>query len=95
MEKANVVVIRPSMLEGIVNKNEARVRKLLPEVVEEFAEYRPTTLEIQDIYALSLNLLPPRYVQQYSFVISEPIAEARIREALREAVETVRAHPKG
>lgn len=41
--------IKKSTFDGIVNKNEIRVRRLLPEVIAEFEGYQPSLLEVQDI----------------------------------------------
>lgn len=89
------LVIKKSFFEGIVNKNEARVRRLLPQVLAEFEGYAPSIIDIQDIYALTLNTLPARYVQRYSFVIAEKVTDETIMEAIREAAARVHEHPKG
>lgn len=82
-------------LDEIRNKNEIRIVRLLPEVLAEFADYRPDYLAIQDIYALALNRLPPRYTQKTTFVVNEPLEDEEIRDELRRAVEQVETHPKG
>ncbi|MFP5258053.1 MAG: late competence development ComFB family protein, partial [Acidobacteriota bacterium] len=71
---------------SIRNKNEARVIDLIPEVLAEFPEFNPSRTDIEDIYALTLNKLPARYVQAVSLVIQEPVSDAMIRDRLREAV---------
>ncbi|EPR37557.1 Late competence development protein ComFB [Desulfovibrio sp. X2] len=86
--------VRGALLEGIRNRNEPRVAALLPVVLDEFPGYEPSPLEVQDIYALALNLLPPRYAQSFSFVIREEVSDDDIREQLRAAAERVRTHPK-
>ena len=78
---------------SIRNKNEARVIDLIPEVLAEFPEFNPSRTDIEDIYALTLNKLPARYVQAVSLVIQEPVSDAMIRDRLREATRTVRARP--
>ena len=77
----------------IRNRNEIRVVKVLPDVLMEFPDYRPDTLNLQDIYALALNKLPPHYVQEISIIMQEPIEDNVVREAVREAITTVRANP--
>jgi hypothetical protein len=81
-------------LEKIKNKNELRVIKEMPGVLEEFQEYQPDPLDIEDIYALTLNSLPARYVQQGAIVLREPVTETMIRDELRNAIYVVRARPK-
>jgi len=77
----------------IRNRNEVRVVKVLPDVLMEFPDYRPDTLNLQDIYALALNKLPPHYVQEISIIMQEPIEDNAVREAVREAIAMVRANP--
>lgn len=77
----------------IRNRNEVRVVKVLPDVLMEFPDYRPDTLNLQDIYALARNKLPPHYVQEISIIMQEPIDDNAVREAVREAIAMVRANP--
>jgi len=78
---------------SIRNRNEARVIDLIPGVLAEFPSLCPSRTDIEDIYALTLNKLPARYVQAVSLVIAEPVNDEMIREMLRDAVRTVRARP--
>lgn len=80
-------------LDQIRNRNEPRVIENLDAVLREFPDFQPNTLDIQDIYALALNNLPPHYTQDFSIVLGDSIATERIYQALREAVERVRANP--
>lgn len=82
-------------LDGIRNRNEQRVIELMPEVLREFSDYRPSYLDIQDIYALTLNNLPARYVQRGSIVLREPLSDDDIRQEIRYAAETVEMRPTG
>ncbi|WP_300158869.1 late competence development ComFB family protein [Solidesulfovibrio sp.] len=78
---------------AIRNRNEERVINLMPGVLAEFPDFRYTRTDIEDIYALTLNMLPARYVQSVSLVIDEPVTDDTVRLMLREAVRTVRARP--
>lgn len=78
---------------AIRNKNEDRVIALMGEVLDEFPDFSPSRGDVEDIYALSLNMLPARYVQRVTLVIDEPVTDAMIRLMLREAVRTVRHRP--
>ena len=80
-------------LENIRNRNELRVIKLLPKVLAEHLDYTPSYLDIQDIYALALNNLPPRYKQSGSIVIRYPVTDAEIIRELREAISRVELAP--
>lgn len=80
-------------LENIRNRNELRVVKLMPQVLAEHLDYHPSYLDIQDIYALTLNNLPPRYRQQGTIIISEPVSDKEILRELRNAVNQVELAP--
>lgn len=77
----------------IRNRNELRVIKLLGEVLQEDPDYLPDHLDIEDIYALTLNKLPAHYVQEGSIVLQDPINDTMIRDSLREAIQSVRQRP--
>lgn len=78
---------------GIRNRNEIRVIKIMAEILADYPDYDPQTLDVEDIYALALNNLPARYVQKGSIVLKEPVTEQDLEEAVRNAVETVRERP--
>jgi hypothetical protein len=80
-------------LENIRNRNELRVVKLMPQVLAEHLDYHPSYLDIQDIYALTLNNLPPRYRQQGTIIISEPVSDKEILRELRNSVNQVELAP--
>ncbi|OIO03680.1 MAG: hypothetical protein AUJ49_04065 [Desulfovibrionaceae bacterium CG1_02_65_16] len=82
-------------LDSIRNRNEERVVRLLPQVLAEYLDYKPSYLDIQDIYALTLNNLPPRYKQSGSIIIRESVTEAEILRELRLAVDRVEKAPTG
>ncbi len=80
-------------LENIRNRNELRVIKLMPQVLAEHLDYHPSYLDIQDIYALTLNNLTPRYRQQGTIILSEPVRDAEIIRELRNSVNQVELAP--
>lgn len=80
-------------LGAIRNRNEERVAKLMPKVLGEFLDYKPSYLDIQDIYALTLNNLPPRYKQSGSIVIRESVSDEEIMRELRLAITKVEMAP--
>lgn len=86
--------IRNISLAKIRNKNELRVIALLPEVLdEEFSDEELDDFALQDIYALSLNQLPPQYVQPGSIVIKGRIEDKKFREILRQSIHIVLDNP--
>lgn len=78
---------------AIRNRNEDRVIALMGGVLAEFPDFAPKRTDVEDIYALTLNMLPARYVQAVSLVIEEPVTDEMIRIMMREAIHTVRARP--
>jgi hypothetical protein len=80
-------------LENIRNRNELRVVKLLPQVLAEHLDYHPSYLDIQDIYALTLNNLTPRYRQQGTIILNESVRDEEILRELRSAVNKVELSP--
>ncbi|GAB4335067.1 MAG: late competence development ComFB family protein [Desulfobulbaceae bacterium] len=80
-------------LSRIYNKNEKRVIQAMEKMLSEIHDWEPEALDIQDIYALSLNTLPPRYVQDGTIVFNEPVKRADIEYAVRKAIEKVRQSP--
>lgn len=77
----------------IRNKNELRVISLISQVLEEYPNWEPDGIDIEDVYALTLNQLPARYVQPGSIVLREPVHNDAILKCIRQAITTVRARP--
>ena len=78
----------------IRNRNERRVCKLIPEILGEYyADYVFEHLDIQDMYALTLNLLPARYTQHGSIVLSDRLSDFEIKSKIRVAIERVLDNP--
>lgn len=82
-------------LDRIRNRNEARVAALLGEVLAEDPDWSPDFIDIQDIYALTLNKLPAHYVQPETIIIRKqhPVSDDDIRAAIRDARDRVRTNP--
>ena len=78
---------------NIRNRNETRVADLIVPTLSEFADYEPTELDVQDIYALTLNKLKPRYAQECSIVLVEPVTDEMIKFQLRQAVQHIINNP--
>lgn len=80
-------------LDEIRNRNEARVILLLPEILNEYPDFEPSITDMQDIYALSLNLLPAFYTQEFTIVFKNPIDDQLVRDTLRKVIEIVMGNP--
>ena len=93
MAKPNLVV-RDVNLEKIRNRNEKRVAKLMPEILDQYYEdFIFEHLDIEDIYGLTLNLLPARYTQQGTIILQDRLSDFEIKSKIREAVERVLDNP--
>lgn len=90
----DIFVVKGVELEKIKNRNEKRVAKLMPEILDQYYEdFIFEHLDIQDIYALTLNLLPARYVQTGSIILSDRLSDYEIRSKIRIATERVLDNP--
>ena len=83
-------------LSHIYNKNEEHVAYLMSEVLQEYPDYDPSTVDIEDIFALTLNSIPPRYMQFGSdFTVSEDDgAGEKVREQIRRSINIVISNPR-
>lgn len=79
-------------LQQIGNRNEESIFQRMPGVLQAL-EYEPQSLDIQDIYTLALNELPPNYVQETAIVLKELVDEQTIQLTIREAAEQVCLNP--
>lgn len=88
------MTVRGVELGRIRNRNEKRVAQLMAEILDQYYEdYIFEQLDIEDIYALTLNLLPARYVQRGSIILSDRLSDFVIKSRIREATERVLENP--
>ena len=80
-------------LSRITNKNEKRVIMAMEEILTTTDDKDLDTLDIQDIYALSLNRLTPRYVQEGTIVFNEPVKKEEIEKVVGESIKIVTERP--
>ena len=80
-------------LSRITNKNEKRVIMAMEEILTTTDDKDLDTLDIQDIYALSLNRLTPRYVQEGTIVFNEPVKKKEIEKVVGESIKIVTERP--
>lgn len=85
-------------LEDIRNKNEKKVVQLMNDLIPEYSEFDNCSMCIQDIYALSLNQVAPKYIQDGTIMLKKKSSlqeeEQEIRKIVRSAIETVIKYPK-
>ena len=80
-------------LSRIYNKNEKMVALAMEKILSAINDWEPDALDIQDIYALSLNSLPPRYIQEGTIVFKEAVKITDVEDVVRKAAEKVRSAP--
>lgn len=88
----------------IINYPELAVKELINEVLQEYARQNPGTCKCQrcknDIMALALNNLPPKYVvtdigKVYTKAVYDQVGgKAQIIAALTSAIQRVQQHPR-
>lgn len=88
----------------IINYPELAVKELIDEVLQEYASQNPGTCKCErcknDIMALALNNLPPKYVvtdigRVYTKAVYDQVGgKAQVIAALTSAIQRVRQHPR-
>jgi len=86
--------VRGVNLDKIRNRNERRVARFMAEIMDDYYDdYIFEHLDIEDIYALTLNLLPSRYVQKGTIVLQDRLSDFEIKSRIREAIDRVLENP--
>ena len=78
----------------IRNRNEQRVIRCLLEEIERLGLAKVSPEAIQDAYALALNNLPARYVQQGTIVLRDPVKKMTIEDVVTASIKHVLDNPK-
>ena len=79
---------------NIRNRNEGRVVKALSELLQTKSTLLMSSKDVQDIYALALNMLPPRYAQRGTIVLRDPVTKEEISAVVNDAYSYVMERPK-
>ena len=79
---------------NIRNRNETRVIKALGELLRKKNALLMSSKDIEDVYALALNMLPPRYAQRGTIVLRDPVTKEDISAAVQDAYSYVIERPK-
>lgn len=87
-------IIRGVSLNHIRNQNEDRVVQIMPDILDEFSDRNFSDMDIEDIFALTLGRIPPRYIQYGSRVNHEEVTDERIEDEVRRAVNVVTNNPR-
>lgn len=88
MKKEDYEIFGTSM-ENVRNMNEIKVIKFMNELIPQFPDFDYCTICLQDVYALSLNQLTPRYTQAGTIVLRKELKDEDYRDVVESAIETV------
>ncbi len=80
-------------LANVRNAWETRLIKCMNEVLPEFADFDYCAICIQDVYALAMNHLTPKYVQQGTVLLKKEYTDNDFRDVIEMAVEKVLNNP--
>ena len=90
--------IGDNSLYDIINYNEKQVVDIMRDVLGRDESVCRCSMCVEDIYAISLNSLPPRYIQSTSLrryeTSSAYISDDEVKEKVTEAVAKVKLRPK-
>lgn len=90
----NPLEVKGFDLNKIRNRNEKRVARFMTEIIDDYYDdFIFEQLDIEDIYALTLNLLPARYVQNGTIILQDRLSDFEIKSKVREATEKVLLNP--
>lgn len=94
MNEKDYIVDGKSLMD-VRNQSELRVITAMNEVFSDYQKFDRCLICYQDVYALSLSKLTPRYVQMGTVVFNEMGEDSdTIEKIVRESFETVIKQPK-
>lgn len=76
-------------VETVRNKNELKVMQFMREIIPQFPDFDYCSICIQDVYALSLNQLGPRYIQAGTIVLKKDLSDDDFRDVVENSIEQV------
>jgi len=81
-------------LDGIRNRQEARVAAAMRQLLPDDTGFCGCRLCVEDVYAMALNALPAHYTQSGSLVLRRnPPTDDDVRRIVADAIDTVRVRP--
>lgn len=93
MVKKNSYMLNDCSVEHIRNRNELRAIQILEEVIKDYKDFDQCQLCVEDVYGLTINQLPPRYVQVGGLNLNKGITDDEIKVIAREAIQKVINNP--
>ena len=91
--KKNSYVLDGHSVDHVRNRNETKAVQILNEVLSEFKDFDHCQLCIEDIYGLTINQLPVRYIQGGGLNLKKGISDDEIRKIARESIQRVIEKP--
>ena len=76
-------------LSKVRNAWEVKVIKCMKEVIPDFPEFDYCTICIQDVFALSMNQLTPKYAQQGTVLLKKEYSNDDFKDIVEMAVQKV------
>jgi hypothetical protein len=92
MDKQHYEINGVSLLD-VRNSYEVRVIKILKKLLPDYEKCDGCPICIQDIYALSLNMIKAKYVQVGTIILRKNDNQSIIEKAVRHAIEKVIENP--
>ncbi len=80
-------------LANVRNAWEVKVIKCMNEVLPEYPEFDYCTICLQDVYALAMNQLTPKYVQQGTVLLKKEYTNDDFKDIVEVAIQKVLDKP--
>ncbi|MBU2513836.1 late competence development ComFB family protein [bacterium] len=80
-------------LASVRNIWEAKVIKCMNDVLPDYPEFDYCSICIQDVYALSMNQITPKYIQQGTVLLRKEYSDDDFRDIIEVAIEKVIKKP--
>ena len=80
-------------LENVRNAWEVKVIKCMNDILPEYPEFDFCSICVQDVYALSMNQLTPKYIQQGTVLIKKEYSEADFKDIVEFSIGKVLKNP--
>jgi hypothetical protein len=93
-DKKGGYILDGCSVEHVRNRSELKAVKILGEVLPEFEDFDHCQLCIEDIYGLTINQLPGRYVQVGGLNLNrDGLTDDEIRDIARDSIRKVIGNP--
>ncbi|MFC1476968.1 late competence development ComFB family protein [candidate division KSB1 bacterium] len=93
MADTDEYMIDDCQLFNIRNLNEVEVVKAIRVMRDRYPDFCNCCICIEDVYALALNLLSPKYKQQSSIILQDKIDPDEVEDIVEKAIQRIMDHP--